>query len=429
MNSKELNIGETVAGCRAVLVTTTNPPWEVIPSERILELMKGNGKTGLVYYSPKGIPESQDKAKQYADCFVDCRNDMALLMKVLESCDATTIYLRVSPHTKSEFLISEIASRLAQVDLVVEFYDLSELFTDAFLSGIGGYDSEAISAARKGCAQAWLHAKAVVTKNGGDFWSGYIRGHAADRLSIIPHFWPQSRPYFQPPASRSAAKERKPPEDSCRLVYAGSISPREITHGIGSNPGANILAYIEAIARHPDISLDVFNTADRSGKQEGDRRFTPLREHLERLSPSIAYSPHIDEGTLHSRLSGYDLGLCCSHYAQDRVEMQTRVGLPNRAMICLANGLPVITDSRFEHLADLIMEYGLGIVLPPENICAFGDVVRQFFSRQSRDRLEKFRSFATKSNLDALSKLEKILTRFPDRGQVRAHTPDKGNAR
>lgn len=391
--------------------------------------MKGNGKTGLLYYSPKGIPESQGNAKQYADCFVDCRNDMALLLKVLENCAAETIYLRVSPHTKSEFLISEIANHLSQVDLVVEFYDLSELFTDIFLSGIGGYDDLAISSARKGCEQAWHHAKAVVTKNGGDSWNGYIRGRAADHIGIIPHFWPQPRPHHLSPIFHSEDKGGNPPDDNCHLVYAGSISPREITHGIGSNPGANILAYIEAAARTPGISLDIFNTADRSGKDEGDRRFAPLKEHLERLSNSIAYSAHIDEYKLHSRLSGYDLGLCCSHYAQDRVELQTRVGLPNRAMICLANGLPVITDSRFEHLADLIKEYGLGIVLPPENISAFGDVVQQFLSGQSHDRLEKFRSFATKSNLDALSKLEKILTRFPDRGQVRAHTPDKGKSR
>jgi hypothetical protein len=381
---------------RLAIVNTANRPWAVIDSKTISERWQACPLQEF-YFSPGG--RAFDHSGLAIDDAVTVILESAELTRQLQVFAPTVIYLRVSPHTKSEFLIAVLRLAFPAAVLVVEFYDASCHFKLDALSYIFGGNQQAIAGALEGCAVGFHYADAVVVKMGG---TGFHTWYGETKTPLLQFF----------PALEDAPLQRISHEQSSRRVlYAGSLSARELLGGIGSVDGANMVQYFDMFAGQTECTLEIVNAAHGTATEDKSEKFAAL---LQRYGPksgqsAIHYRRAMPRQKLIEFACGFDIGICCAHYRDDKVMDVTRYGLPNRMMSYLAAGLPVIIDDRFEYAADLITKFGAGAVVRAGDFTGFRALLHSLDLGQASEGAEKLVQHMRDENVKILSSLLHVI--------------------
>lgn len=372
------------------IINTANRPWAVIDS---VVIFRNTNKLTIqeFYFSPSGHAFNHDikSPMDKQQCLTDTVDELILKLKVFSP---GIIYLRVSPHTRSEYLVSLLRLIFPDAKLWIEFYDMSSLFDESGLNYMTAGKSEALQRALQGCAVALHYGDGLVVKMGGNAFR-----HWQEQLScpVISYFPSLDEICFPQKTSDNKLK---------KVLYAGALSARELLSGHGSVDGANLIAYFDAIAEHNGLELDLVNAVHCLPEEDGLEKFAPL---LERYNPGnysgrVRYHRSMQRNEIIRYASQFDLGLCCAHYENDKVMEVTRVSLPNRMMTYLGAGIPVVIDDRFDYAASIINESEAGCVIPAGDFQYFLDAVLEIDSNKTRKHVFNIRHDMIQKNQRSL---------------------------
>lgn len=383
-----------------VIVNTANRPWAVMDSQILVE-SRPDLHWQEVYFSPTG--RSFEPSGLEIDAHMSVVDSDQALLAFLGAAEPSAIVLRVSPHTKSEYLCKIIRCALPYCVLIVEFYDASCHFDGDALSYIFSNNEAGRQDAIEGCAAAFHFADGVVVKMGGDAfseWSGGLKKHP---ISVFPSL----------PSRRGVTRATS--SGTRRALYAGSLSARELDGGIGSVDGANMIRYFDAFRHASDCSLHILNAAHTKEKEDTLPKFSALntRYNGDEGEQNIRYRRGLPRQELITYAAEFDLGICCAHYEDDAVMPVTRFGLPNRMMTYLAAGLPVVIDNRFEYAAGLVRDFNAGAVVEAGDIDGFLELVRTLDLKAARSGVNALVSYMEKANELALQEVFELLTSGP----------------
>lgn len=381
-------------------ISTMAPKWSVIDMDDFNKLFEPEHTHHLLYSNPN---MHFDAWHQSGISFLTCPRSRPYLRLLLTELNPKNVYIRVSPHTNSEWLSTFVRSVLPDAIIVAEYYDMSVLFSDTFLREKLLYSSSDLDVAKASTYRATnMGIDYLVCKSGGRHWK-----------TIQSTFTTQCGKYFpllsgnELPESKqvgfSAAKKTKGP---VKVIYAGSVPADEITKGLGCFPGANMFRYFYEMTEKSDICVHLFNAGDHDeiGKISEDNNL--LRRTFSQ--GPIRYYPSIPFSELLNKAGEYDYGFTAVHYPGDFTENVTRSGIGNRFMGYLMAGLPVIVDSYFEYQAELILEFNAGIVIQPEDMHLLADIVSNTDTEALREGVIKLREHMIKENTKTYEYLKKL---------------------
>jgi hypothetical protein len=373
---------------RFAIINTANRPWAVIDSSTLFHLFPS--KTREFYFSPKNY--AMRKRNEALDIRVKEATNFGDLLNSLAAFNPSLIYLRVSPHTASEPLISFIRICFPKIQLWIEFYDLSCLFSEKALLNMSSGNQAQCDSALEGCSVAFHHCQGIVLKAGGSLFQKWVQ---AIDVPIVTYF--PSLDYRIPPTRSFSSSASK-------LLYAGALSSQELLQGTGSSDGANMIRYFDEIAKHPELSLQLINAVHDTRDQDHTPKFSSLMSRYQSLE-NVTYRRAIPRIDLIHYAAGMDAGLCCSHYSDDTVMEVTRISVPNRMMTYLCSGLPVIIDDRFEFAANLISSYAAGAVIPAGDFPGFIHEIKALDTHLVRDGVQKITLWMKEENKIATKRL------------------------
>ncbi|MBK1840782.1 hypothetical protein JHL17_25590 [Azospirillum sp. YIM B02556] len=345
----------------ACIVSTLARQWSVVPHSVLARLFDPTRTINLFYGNEGHTATFKD------DVFpvIDCRRSLDALLTALRRLQPRVIYLKASTHSHTEALTLILKREFPDTLQINDLNDWSALFSDDFLiHGPLAYSSEAARAARFANYCAGQQADFVICKSGGARWE-----------SLAAEFDRPCRTYFPTlPATPYpvATATPRPLRDEVRVLFAGSIGAEEREEDPRPTQGGNFLRYLRTLGSAAGVSLDVFNSGHFDTLTDG--RFTYLRDRLVALG--VRYHRLTPFSEIAVRAGEWDYGLAASHYAEDRIENVTRVGLGNKFVGYLSAGLPVIIDNRYEFAQALVSEFEAGIVVDPADISQLPEMLR-----------------------------------------------------
>ncbi len=383
-----------------LVVATLAPKWSVLALEDCNLLYPPDNTNHIIYAHP-GI--HLDSWNEILPSFIRCPRSRPYLKRLLAALRPERIYLKVSPHIVSEWLPAFVRSILPNAEITVEYYDMGVLFSNHLLKeniGYSDYQIQLMKAATHQAATGGIDR--MIVKSGGSRWNSL-----EEHLPITVHkIFPllsgntvhSDIKLKQDHLSNSPRNNRKR-----RIIYAGSVPARELTHGLGSHPGANMLRYFYHLTEREDISIDLFNASDQrdGGPVYSDNQ---LLETTFSTGP-IRYYPSIPFDTLMAIAGYYDFGFTAVHYPNDFTENVTRSGIGNRFVGYIMAGLPVIVDSYFEFQAELIRCFNAGIVIAPEQMEEIPNLVRLADLRSMRAGVERLHEYMVRENIKAFQSM------------------------
>jgi len=337
---------------KVAILNTANRPWSIIDSVFLKSLLP-EFEVQEFYFSPGNKP-FQAEANSLDDKVLISQSHKELFEN-LKVFSPSTLYLRVSPHTKSEYLISVCRIFFPNIILIIEPYDLTCLF-DLKVLGYDGAQNKEYQSAMRGCAVAFHYSEALVIKMGGQRFENMAKPRPEIFMPIFPTSAYQSVDdlHIKSPSTTDVftgvSKSRQ-------ILYAGSASARELVSGIGSIDGANLIRYFDRVVEDPRFYLTIINGAHFSEGEDQTVKFSGLLGRYALPNSPVqncAYRRAMTQAQLSRLALNFDLGICCAHYAEDQVVEVTRVSLPNRMTTYLNAELPVIIDDRFEFASSLI---------------------------------------------------------------------------
>ncbi len=370
---------------RHIVLSTLRKPWSVIPDEELARVFPPADTLHIGFCAQDPAMASFAGGPFRT---LDCAGALPLLEVALQGLRPATIYLRASPHARSEPLYGHLRALLPASKIIAELYDMGALFSRTYLFDALSYSEELYRAALLGNFAMARDAALVVNKSGGPAW---------DRLAA--DFDAPSQTYF-PLASGEPRDPAPPPEEneSLRVIYAGSMRAKELTDGPQATPGENFFRYFECFAASGFITVDLFNAAHRDGSLDDNFNYKPLIERYGAGDGPIRYHPARSLDLLLPAMTGYHFGFSCAHYPGDRVENVSRAAIGNRFMGYIAAGLPIVVDSYFEFMADLVARFGAGIVTRPEDMASLPDRMKAADQKAMRQGIADLRAYMAEEN-------------------------------
>lgn len=349
---------------RVAIINTANRPWSIIQSDTLKRLFPEI--TFQEFYFSTGNRAFQPDGSQL-DSAVICCGSLEELVDRLKMHLPSALYLRVSPHTRSEGIVTQLRRIFYDQRIVVEAYDMSCLFRKEALQQATYPEEAALMNALQGCDTALNECAALVLKMGGE---GLTELREKAVSSLVIHYPVYLNEGIQPARQTLFPAEGEPR----KILYAGSASAREYNGGLGSVPGANLMRYFECIENHPNLRLTILNAAHDAQWEDALPKFLKLVNRFTSPKSKALGTSYLRSMPFHQLLPfarQFDIGICCAHYENDPVEPVTRFSLPNRMTTYLSADLPIVIDSRFEFAADLVYSYGAGAVVEAGNFMQF----------------------------------------------------------
>lgn len=367
---------------KIVVVNTANRPWSVVDSKDLSIAFLGY-EFKEIYYSVSGYKFEGASDDVYS---VFSENELVLFLKTF---NPDVIYLRVSPHTRSEHLCKIIRDEFFYSKLVVEFYDMSLNFDSNDRSYMNSGDIFREEKAIEGCYSAINDSDLVVLKSGGDAFKKWSdENFKSPYVSYFPNI---NKDIFE------SVKEKKRARN---IIYAGSLNSREFNEGAGVAPGANVLNYLNSVLLCDNLNLSVVNAIHWSEDEDSSDRHKNIMRWVE--INKVDYFRSMSVAKLKKMMLNYDVGMCCSHYFGDKVMDVTRFGVPNRVSTYLSAGLPVLIDESFEYMAGLVKEFGAGVVVPPGNFDYMISSVIDLKLSEAIDGVFEMKEELSEKNISAL---------------------------
>ena len=391
---------------KVAILNTANRPWSII-SSAFLKSSLPSSEVQEFYFSPGSKP-FQAEGNSLDEKMVVSQSHHELF-DLLKTFSPSTLYLRVSPHTKSEYLISLCRIMFPNVVLIVETYDLTCLFDIKVL----GYESDQnkdYQSAMLGCAVALHYCDALIVKMGGERFDNWPKPRPDNIISFFPTSAYQStEDTYQASVSHNDNLSQQTELSKVRQVlYAGSASARELTSGIGSVDGANLIRYFDRVIQEETLQLTIINGAHFTVEEDQSTKFVGLIDRygaIRSKQEKGVYFRAMPLDKVASLAINFDLGICCAHYAEDQVVEVTRVSLPNRMTTYLNADLPVIIDDRFEYASSLIEEFEAGKVIPAGDFEAFASSLAEIDIKKARAGVKRLKRFFQDQNDKNLASL------------------------
>ena len=330
-----------------VILVPSRDLWQVV-EEAVLQAALPPATTIRLYY---GQPGRMDPSSVYPT--FDLGQSLPLLLLLLRELAPATIYARGSAQFRSQHFCAAVKASRPDLFMTFEVYDYAGMFDDETLA-CWGYTPGAAEANRDAEAYLGLHADFIIDKTPGQAWAAAARTlFEPPRIAWFPTLGTRCDPPPAPPRAPGPV----------RILCAGSMPYfRNYRPGEGFPQWSyqNIVDPMVTLSRAGDVHLDIFNASHDPlldqwpafGGYAG--LFDPAR---------VAYFPRIPIQEVMARIPFYDFGMFYFRASTVAIDYPLQQSLPNRCMIYLAGGLPLIVDREMGCVADLVERFGAGIVL------------------------------------------------------------------
>lgn len=381
-----------------LIISTLAAHWSIVPHRTLARLFPPALSAHLFMGSFGQIETYNNDTYQVFGCM----QSVELLLRCINFAQPHVIYLKTSPHAYSEYLFIIIKDAFPNVKIINEINDWSSLFSDFFLKGSLLYRESDLIASRYSNYDALSHADLVVCKSGSQIWENFKSSFPVPCLTYFPLLG-EDDPLPPPAAARSA-------DEPIRVLFAGTIGVDETLDDASRSQGSNFLRYLHLLGSVPEIELDIFNSGHMSAS--GDHLFASVVAWLtdpERTKGRVSYHRLRPFAELMRMAARWDFGLAASHYAEDRVENVTRVGIGNKLMGYVAAGVPAIIDNRYGFASALISQFDAGVVIDPERMAELPDLLRTADRVRLRAGMGRLRAHLTDSNIEVRNALAALV--------------------
>lgn len=327
--------------------------------ERILATVLPPEKTVELYL---GRPTEWDEGDVFQR--VNLHQSLGALKWAIERLRPRMIYFCNTVQYSMPALPVFIRENWPSLKVVHETYDLGSFIEDERLKGIWGFDDESIRTARLSEVFSFRHGDYVVHKNVGHLWDAFERRCEAPIARYYPGVDPTG-PDGVPPVSKRSDR------GNATIVYPGRLRNYGSVVSPDVGDSLDILETMERVAAPGGIEFYVYNLSH--GSEAEDRDFSFYPGYL--ADKPINYRRRVLYEDLMPTISQYDFGwLYFMELTTVKAENIWRVGIPNKFTDYVQAGLPVIVTDQFECVADLVVQYGAGIVVPstqPEKVSEY----------------------------------------------------------
>lgn len=387
-------------GKRNLIIKTANHPWEILSVASLTQFFPTD-ETEILFFMPKGYAFLRPQDFPYNVTEIA---DTKSLLEYVKAANPENIYLQVSPHVNSEYLVILFHYFFFDANLIVEFYDMGCFFSDEIHRNTRNFSDKNILESNLGNWISLTKAKAVVVKSGGQAWQDFSQKSTVPCYTIYPMLDDETLL-----AAGEFAEKKWSPASDVRVLYAGSVTSSELRNGSKISPGANFLRYFEAMFQTDDVQLSIYNAAHKSDADSENPKFSVLVDWLSDFGDKVTYHKSIPQHKLLEIQASHDLGFFCVHYEEDPVEHIGRIAIPNRVMSYLCTGMPVIVDIYAEFIAELVESYNAGILIDPANPEEIGEKLRRADLPLLRQGAVKLRQDLVAHNSRELDRLKKLV--------------------
>jgi hypothetical protein len=288
---------------------------------------------------------------------IDLHQSLLALNTLIEAAKPRSIYLKSSVYHHGQFLGAYLKLRYPAIRVVQEMYDQALLLTDYKLIHGFDYDAPALIRLRAAERVAFERCDLVVAKNGGSAWQSILAGFAAPSATYFPRVTGKAVPAPPPPD----------PEARCRIVFAGTLPPPSSYAEGREQLDISYTAMFERMPSDDRFRVDLYNGAHMYPGH--DETYAAYRAMFP-PDGNMRYFPALSLAELQATLPKYDYGWHVLHENLHAVEPVSRVGIGNKFTTYLQAGLPVLTDSGFDFMVELIETHGAGLVVAPDAVAA-----------------------------------------------------------
>lgn len=339
---------------KTLIISSLRPEWSVIPVNAWPQVCDRESTYHVGFYPHEYDMHSYEK---YNCSGLNLFPAADSILQIVKKITPQSIYLRVSPHSKSEHLIAGIKAEFPDLKICVEFYDMGIMFSRRYLIGEIGLSELEYEGMLAGSSVAFREADYLLTKSTGELWREIVANRKGASATYYPVISSENFPIVK--------KEEKLP---IKVVYAGSVRAKELIDGPETTPGENFFKYFEIMAKSGQIEVDVFNAQHKKCSEDFSPNNALLMERYGNGTKAIKYHRALPMEELTLKLQEYDYGFACAHYEGDFVEGVSRAALGNRFMGYVEAGIPILVDSYFEAMAELVERFDAGIVIDPRDI-------------------------------------------------------------
>lgn len=380
-----------------LIVSSLAAQWSIVPHQTLARLFPPARTVHLFMGSYRQI-ETYDNDLYEAFC---CMRSVELLSRCIDTIRPKVIYLKTSPHAHSEYLFSFLKSKFPKITIINEINDWSSLFSDVFLRDSLGYTEQGIMAARYANYDALRRADLVICKSGGPAWEELRNDFSVPCLTYFPHLDQAASPPSEVAPDRGDG-------GPVRILFAGTIGIDETPEDASRSQGSNFLRYLRLLGSTPGLMLDIFNSGHMN--ESADHVFAPIIAHLVgHAGSSVVYHRLHPFAELVRMARQWDFGLAASHYAEDRVENVTRVGIGNKLMGYVVAGIPAIIDNRYGFASALIERFEAGIVIEPERLESLPALLLSADRSRLRAGMARLRAHLSEHNAGVLERMGAVV--------------------
>lgn len=327
-----------IVSCCNTAIINDRQMTDWLPPERTVQLFIGRGGDELEADAPYETIDLQESLEALRGALLRMRPRVVYVRSVLYK----------------NYLGALIKHWLPSSVVIQEFYDYSVLWPDNDLVRLFGLDAVSINRLRQAELIAGLTLDMVISKRGGPEWrAAWSRCRAPYRM-IFPQVTPPSAMPPPPPAGD--------------LVYAGFLPAPSFLRAFPV--GYNFLPLLEEVCRTGGLTADIFNSSHTV--DDGEDIFA---DYLQRYArPPVTYHARLSYPALLERMRGYRYGWLYND--QQTFHGDRRCGICNRWTGYASAGLPVLLDSSWGFMGDLVREYDAGIVFDDPKAAVMIEMLR-----------------------------------------------------
>lgn len=295
-----------------------------------------------------GMPTKRPTAGYF--WFVDASESMTMLTRILQRVQPKVVYAATA--REYDLCTFVVKAAVPQARFIHEIYDFFTIIPPDWIKlGIDASD-RLVELMELAAFYSTRVADLVVSKRSGAPWYPVQAEFPSGYDFIYPGIGAEMDPRLQCVHS----PDRMPPPGPLRILYAGALMPSNFE--IYRRSDYNFMPMLRRMADEWGVLIDCYNSSHE----------WPLQDHQYRL-----YFDHYDSGGLryHRRVGfehllsimpQYHYGwLCLAPRERELVDQQ--VVICNRFSAYIYGCLPIIVDSEWTFIADLVREFDAGIVI------------------------------------------------------------------
>jgi len=333
---------------------------------------------------------------------VDTQQSIPVLTGLLQRLSPAVVYL--STILDHDVLAIPVRRACPDAFLIHEIHDWWHLYENDFLADAFDMHPRRAQRARIGEYYSGCFSDLVVSNRDGPLWPLHIAEFKAPYLSYFVGF-PEADNVLDTPMEPMAAGDRM------RLLYAGNLPPpyRRLHFEVDFT----FLPLFEALATRGDTEIHLFNNSHQSAL--GDQSYAA---YLWRYAgPDLFYHPRVPAAELMGLMAGFDFGWHCMPQRR-RIALDQAMAVTHRFTGYLRGGLPVIVDSGWRFLADLVREHGAGLVLDDPTADAVVEAARSADRSALRAGVRRLTAAMNRHNANTISRLQAVVgARMPSAGR------------